>query len=178
MQPSRDVLGTSWEMYFINIPVDRCGCADSIKQQMASTEYKFIREPDDALKCAICLEVARDPHQHEECGKLFCKEYKFIREPDDALKCTICLEVARDPHQHEECGKLFCKECIEKYGRDKPCPHCRTQGSQYFRDSRSKYGESHTLLAFVLQAGWISKIFPYAVIMTREVASGKEQSVH
>ena len=63
---------------------------------------------------------------------------------------------------------------------DKPCPHCRTQGSQYFRDSRSKYWESDTLLAFrtlfnVLQAGGI---FPYAVIMTREVASGKEQSVH
>ena len=113
----------------------------------------------------------------EGMQQMASREYKFIREPDDVLKCAICLEVARDPHQHEECGKLFCKECIEKYGRDKPCPHCRTQGSQYFRDNRSKYGESDTLLAFrklfnVLQAGGISKIFPYAVILTREVASG------
>ena len=39
----------SWEMYFINIPVD-VGVL-TVKQQMASKEYKFIREPDDALKC-------------------------------------------------------------------------------------------------------------------------------
>ena len=64
------------------------------------------------------------------------REYKFVGEPADVLKRAICLEVARDPHQHEECGKLFCKECIDKHGRDKPCPHCRTQWSQYFR---SKY---------------------------------------
>ena len=67
------------------------------------------------------------------------RQCKFVSEPADVLKCAICLELARDPHQHEECGKLFCKECIEKYGRDKPCPHCRTQGSQYFRDNKSKY---------------------------------------
>ena len=41
---------------------------------MASREYKFVSEPADVLKCAVCLEVAREPHQHEECGKLFCKE--------------------------------------------------------------------------------------------------------
>ena len=34
----------------------------------------FLSEPDDALKCLICLAVARDPRQHEECGKLFCSE--------------------------------------------------------------------------------------------------------
>ena len=36
-------------------------------------EYKFVSEPDKDLKCVICFEVARDPLQHEECGKLFCK---------------------------------------------------------------------------------------------------------
>ena len=39
----------------------------------------FISEPDDSLKCLICLSVARDPWQHGECGRLFCggclKEY-------------------------------------------------------------------------------------------------------
>ena len=65
------------------------------------------------------------------------REYKFVSEPNASLKCVICLDVARDPMQHEECGKLFCKECLEKYGKDKPCPNCRT-GSQYYRDNRSK----------------------------------------
>ena len=37
-------------------------------------EHNYISEPDEDLKCVICLEVARDPMQHEECGKLFCKE--------------------------------------------------------------------------------------------------------
>ena len=37
-----------------------------------STKLNY--EPDDELKCVICLEVAREPFQHEECGKLLCKE--------------------------------------------------------------------------------------------------------
>ena len=43
---------------------------------MAPNGYdcQFLSEPDDALKCLICLSVARDPRQHEECGKLFCSE--------------------------------------------------------------------------------------------------------
>ncbi len=36
-------------------------------------DYKFLTEPDDALKCLICYAaVARDPKQHEDCGMLFC----------------------------------------------------------------------------------------------------------
>ena len=61
----------------------------------------------------------------------------FLTEPDDDLKCLICLGVARDPLQHEECGRLFCKWCIEEYGRDKPCPHCRDQHSSYYVDKKS-----------------------------------------
>ncbi len=41
---------------------------------MSSNEFKFLVEPDEDLKCMICLEVARDPLQHEACGKLFCKQ--------------------------------------------------------------------------------------------------------
>ena len=82
------------------------------------------------------------------------REYKFVRELADVLKCGICLGVARDPHQHEECGKLFCKECIDKFGRDKCCPHCRTRGSQYFRDNKSKYirmsAKSSIIVPFLL----------------------------
>ena len=36
-------------------------------------KVKFIVEPDDALKCLICLEVATDPLQHGKCGRLFCE---------------------------------------------------------------------------------------------------------
>ncbi len=40
-------------------------------------DYKFIDEPEDILKCSICLEVAKgQPMQHgaSGCGKLFCKK--------------------------------------------------------------------------------------------------------
>ena len=36
--------------------------------------YKFISEPDSNLKCAVCLELASQPKQCEDCGKLFCSE--------------------------------------------------------------------------------------------------------
>ncbi len=37
-------------------------------------KFKFISQPDDALKCLICLEVAEEPWQHGDCGRLFCKK--------------------------------------------------------------------------------------------------------
>ena len=66
------------------------------------------------------------------------QSFRFIYEPDDALKCMICLEVAEDPRQHEKCGKLFCKECLDEYGKVKPCPNCRAKQPQYFEDTRGK----------------------------------------
>ena len=66
-------------------------------------------------------------------------DYKFITEPDDDLKCLICLSLARNPLQHEECGKLFCKECLEKFGKDKPCPNCKDMKSSYYVDKKSKF---------------------------------------
>ena len=36
--------------------------------------YNFISEPEDCLLCAICLELASQPKQCEDCGKLFCSE--------------------------------------------------------------------------------------------------------
>lgn len=69
------------------------------------------------------------------CGR----EYEFTAEPDDDLKCLICLQTAQNPLQHELCGKLFCKECLEKYGRSKPCPNCREEHSYFYKDSRSKF---------------------------------------
>ena len=43
-------------------------------RQAIRNEYKFLADPPDELLCLICLGVAREPLQHEGCGKLFCKE--------------------------------------------------------------------------------------------------------
>ena len=64
-------------------------------------------------------------------------KYQFVSEPDDEYKCLICLEVAEEPWQHGECGRLFCEKCLNKLGRNKPCPNCRG-GPQYFKDARGK----------------------------------------
>ena len=61
-----------------------------------------------------------------------------MSKPDDALKCLICLAVARDPWQHGECGKLFCEKCLNKHGKDKPCPNCRMKQPMYMVDTKSK----------------------------------------
>ena len=41
---------------------------------MCRSVYNFVSEPDDTLKCLVCLEVARDPWQHGKCGRLFCEQ--------------------------------------------------------------------------------------------------------
>ena len=66
-------------------------------------------------------------------------KFNFLAKPDDALKCVICLEVAEEPWQHDMCGKLFCKECHEKQGKERPCPYCRTEQPQYFKDNKSEH---------------------------------------
>ncbi len=64
-------------------------------------------------------------------------DYNFLTELDQDLKCLICLGVAKKPLQHEACGKLFCKECLERHGREKPCPNCRDTNSHYYVDNKS-----------------------------------------
>ena len=67
-------------------------------------------------------------------------KYNFSEEPDGALECVICLEVAEEPWQHggDNCGRLLCRDCLEKLGRDAPCPNCRGENPVYFEDHRSK----------------------------------------
>ena len=71
-------------------------------------------------------------------------QYRFVHKPDEELECVICLSVAEDPFQHTEpeqgkgCGKLLCARCLEKYGRGKPCPHCKT-GSHFIEDIKSEF---------------------------------------
>ena len=82
---------------------------------------------------------------------------QFVSEILEDLKCSICLDVAEDPVQHEECGKLFCKECIEKYGRDKPCPNCKVVGAKFYGDRRSKKFLNE---CSVLPGSWFSWLVP------------------
>ena len=54
-------------------------------------KFNFVSEPDDALKCLICLEVAKEPRQHEKCGRLFCK--KCLYEYGKVKPCPSCRDV-------------------------------------------------------------------------------------
>ena len=64
--------------------------------------------------------------------------YQYVGEPGRGLECVICLEVAEDPWQHGQCGRLLCKECLDKLGKDTPCPNCREENPQFFQDNKSE----------------------------------------
>lgn len=66
------------------------GSPKIFKPPVVDREYKFVREPDDSLKCPICLGIAEDPHQHGTCGKLFCK--RCINIHGKGKSCPICKE--------------------------------------------------------------------------------------
>ena len=53
-------------------------------------DYPLSSEPDDDLKCLICLQVAQDPLQHESCGKLFCR--KCLEEYGRYKPCPNCRQ--------------------------------------------------------------------------------------
>ena len=45
-----------------------------VKMSSGHRSYNFNHKPDANLFCAICLELACQPKQCEDCGKLFCSE--------------------------------------------------------------------------------------------------------
>ena len=51
-------------------------------------KFKFLSEPDEALKCQICLKVAEEALQHGDCGRLFCKKCLSTLEKDQP--CPSC----------------------------------------------------------------------------------------
>ena len=70
-------------------------------------DCKFVEVPPVALKCLICLSVARDPQQHGDCGKVFCNscitEHKKIS--NDCPHCRQQLTTfndgkSKDTHDH------------------------------------------------------------------------------
>ena len=61
---------------------------DSSFELNSGYECNFVSEPDDSLKCLICLAVARDPWQHGKCGRLFCRSCLFRLPRDEP--CPNC----------------------------------------------------------------------------------------
>ena len=57
------------------------------------TKYKFLSPPEDEFICLICLEVAEDPWQHGECGRLLCE--KCLDKLGRRKPCPNCRK--RDP---------------------------------------------------------------------------------
>ncbi len=77
----------------------------------------FITEPNESLKCLICFGVARDPKQHEDCGKLFCK--KCLKEYGKDKPCHYCKE--KEPkYFKDERSKLRIPEYQDHVGYTPP----------------------------------------------------------
>ena len=55
-----------------------------------SYKYQFVSEPDNDLKCLICLKVAEEPWQHGKCGRLFCE--KCLNEHGKKKPCSNCRQ--------------------------------------------------------------------------------------
>ena len=95
---------------------------------------------------------------------------KCLTEPPSELRCQICFEVARDPLQHEVCGKLFCKECLEEYGRSKPCPSCMKESSHYCEDHERK-----CMLSLVLPVFNVLHLLGRKIIQDLSIRCGNKQ---
>ena len=52
-------------------------------------DYQFVEEPPRGLRCVICQDIARQPQQHGECGKLFCMSC-LNQHTQSSAKCPNC----------------------------------------------------------------------------------------
>ena len=67
-------------------------------------KYNFMTEPEDDLLCIICLEVAEEPWQHGECGRLLCK--KCLNKLGRKKPCPNCRE--ENPKYFTDSRSKFC----------------------------------------------------------------------
>ena len=81
--------------------------------------------------------------------------------------------MTRDPWQHGECGRLFCEDCLNEYGKKKPCPNCRMEPPSYFKDNRSEYEMEYRAFLII-----IGKRDVKALRVTCDKVVGKELLVH
>jgi DNA repair exonuclease SbcCD ATPase subunit len=52
----------------------------------------FVGEVPDRFSCAICLEIVKDPQEHEDCQRLFCGQCVTRLESNDCPLCRSPLE--------------------------------------------------------------------------------------
>ena len=74
--------------------------------------YNFISEPDACLLCSICLELASQPKQCEDCGKLFCSE---CIEKNGKKPCPNCRTVNPKYFKDVKSKQLFKIFCALRY---------------------------------------------------------------
>ena len=54
----------------------KCPAASSTSSRVPSLggyDCDFVTDPPDSLKCLICMLVVKEPWQHGECGRVYCK---------------------------------------------------------------------------------------------------------
>ena len=76
----------------------------------AAVKYNFISEPDSALVCVICLEVAEEPWQHGKCGRLFCRQ--CLEELGRNKPCPNCRTV--QPQYFEDNKSMIILSYLKK----------------------------------------------------------------
>ena len=74
--------------------IKRSGALFRAQTPEMALQYSFVSEPDENLKCCICLEVARYPKQEEEGGKLFCNDCleEYELKTKGSLSCPHCKD--------------------------------------------------------------------------------------
>ena len=75
-------------------------------------KYKFISQPDAELMCVICLDVAEEPWQHAECGKLLCK--KCLDQLGKDKPCPNCRR--EKPQFFPDIRGIFLVFCCSRAG--------------------------------------------------------------
>ena len=58
-----------------------------------ASRFTFVSKPNDDLLCPICSNVAEEPWQHGQCGRLFCKV--CLDKYGKSKPCVFCK--AKDP---------------------------------------------------------------------------------
>ena len=61
-------------LLFLPLPVACIATPLNLFSNMALKAFSFISMPDASLLCSICLDLASQLKQCEDCGKLFCSE--------------------------------------------------------------------------------------------------------
>ena len=87
----------------------------------SDSRYNLLSEPEDDLICLICLEVAEEPWQHGECGRLLCK--KCLDELGKDQPCPNCRKAKPQYFQDSRSKSLFCNS----KGRELITPYTDTE---------------------------------------------------